>query len=57
MNGKAFLDLGAANGLFSFCVLGCGASKVTFVDIDNKHLEIMRKLKEQFNFKNISIVN
>jgi len=57
MNGKTFLDLGAANGLFSFCALGCGASKVTSVDIDNGHLEIMKKLKERFNFKNISIVN
>ena len=26
-------------------------------DIDNGHLEIMRKLKERFNFENISIVN
>lgn len=57
MNGKTFLDLGAANGLFSFCALGCAASKVTAVDIDDGHLKIMRKIKDRFNFKNITIVN
>jgi len=50
VRGKSFLDLGGANGLYSFCAKFDGAEEVTIVDIDHEHLEQVRKVSDYFGF-------
>jgi len=49
LNSKTFLDLGGANGLYSFLANFEGA-KPTIVDIDKEHLDIVRTISEEYGF-------
>jgi len=49
LKGKTFLDLGGANGVYSFLANFEGA-KPTIVDIDKDHLDIVRTISEEYDF-------
>jgi len=55
VRGKTFLDLGGANGMYCFLARLSGATEVTIVDIDDNHLDVVRKLSDHYGF-NIHVV-
>ena len=56
IQGKTFLDLGAASGYFTFMAILNGCKNATAIDIDKNHLEIMNTIVNEYNIKNINIV-
>jgi len=53
---KTILDLGSANGLFTILSALNSAKLVTSVDIDDIHLNIIRKIKHELKLDNLNIV-
>lgn len=54
LTGKSFLDLGAAGGFFTFHAAIMGADAIA-VDIDEKHLNIIRQVAQHLHFDNVRV--
>jgi len=57
LNGKTFLDLGAASGYFTFMAILSKCKHATAIDIDDTHLKIINELAIRYNIDNITIIS
>ena len=53
---KTFLDLGSASGYFTFMAILNECKHATAIDIDNSHLEIIKKISKEYEIDNITII-
>jgi O-antigen biosynthesis protein len=53
---KSLLDIGANGGFFDFWAEQSGAGRITALDIDEKYLENISKVKAFWNFENVRTV-
>ena len=57
MRGKKVMDVGSGLGMDSITFLQAGASHMTFVDLVDTNLEVLKRLCKIFGFANVSFVH